>query len=163
MAENLATQSRVAAAMGDGTRLRLLKILWNRGETCVCELVEELKGQNVRMTQSNLSFHLNTLKHAGLVADRKIGKWVFYTVNHEAVDAFLGGMREFFHLDEKSSAASCDSVYSLCCAGKLPLSRGHVVEMVQTGRLQADATGERAVTRSSVVGNKTRKSAASSH
>ena len=36
--------------------------------------------------QSRLSFHLKTLKDAGLVTDRKQGRWVYYALNPEALD-----------------------------------------------------------------------------
>lgn len=45
------------------------------GERCVCDLQEA-----VGVYQSRLSFHLRKLKDAGLVADRREGRWVFYTM-----------------------------------------------------------------------------------
>lgn len=60
-------------ALSDPVRLRILEILHRRGETCVCELEAALG-----MTQSNISFHVNTLKKAGLVTSQKIGKGAFY-------------------------------------------------------------------------------------
>ncbi len=139
--DSLAKLSGISAALGDVTRLRILEMLWKRGETCVCELIEELS-----MTQSNISFHLNALRHAGLVTDRKIGKWVFYTVDQEALNAYLEELSQRFHAAQKSEASCCDSVYSLCCSGKLPLSRGHVLEMVKSRRAgRGGSTTERKV------------------
>jgi len=53
--------------------------LW-AGERCVCELTAALGAG-----QSRLSFHLKTLKEAGLVRDRRDGRWMYYSVNPEAV------------------------------------------------------------------------------
>ena len=35
--------------------------------------------------QSRLSFHLKVLKDAGLVTDRREGRWMYYTLNTEAL------------------------------------------------------------------------------
>jgi ArsR family transcriptional regulator len=69
---------RLFRALGDETRLRLLAQL-HGGEQCVCDLTDELEA-----SQSRLSFHLKTLKDAGLVTDRREGRWVYYAINPEA-------------------------------------------------------------------------------
>lgn len=66
-------------AMSDATRLAILEMLRN-GERCVCELQDELDA-----AQSRLSFHLRVLKEAGLVADRKEGRWAYYRIVPEAL------------------------------------------------------------------------------
>jgi ArsR family transcriptional regulator len=65
-------------ALGDETRLRLIESL-REGEQCVCDLTDDLGA-----SQSRLSFHLKALKDAGLVTDRKDGRWVYYALNPEA-------------------------------------------------------------------------------
>jgi len=62
-------------ALSDETRLKLLKIL-EKGEICVCDLVSVLN-----VSQPKISFHLNVLKEAGLIKDRRQGKWVHYSIN----------------------------------------------------------------------------------
>jgi ArsR family transcriptional regulator len=62
-------------ALSEETRLRILKLLEN-GELCVCDIVAALD-----TIQPKVSFHLNTLKEAGLITDRKQGKWVHYKIN----------------------------------------------------------------------------------
>ena len=57
-------------ALSDPTRLALLTRLRN-GERCVCDLMDVLDA-----AQSRLSFHLKVLKEAGLVTDRRDGRWV---------------------------------------------------------------------------------------
>jgi ArsR family transcriptional regulator, arsenate/arsenite/antimonite-responsive transcriptional repressor len=62
-------------ALSDETRLRILKLLEN-GELCVCDIVAALD-----MVQPKVSFHLGSLKDAGLIKDRKQGKWVHYRID----------------------------------------------------------------------------------
>ncbi|MGH7689708.1 MAG: ArsR/SmtB family transcription factor [Gemmatimonadaceae bacterium] len=66
-------------ALSDSTRLAVLEML-RSGERCVCELQDELGA-----AQSRLSFHLRVLKEAGLVADRRDGRWSYYSIAPEAV------------------------------------------------------------------------------
>ncbi len=67
-------------ALSDETRLEIVRLL-SHGERCVCELQDVLGA-----AQSRLSFHLKTLKDAGLVTDRRDGRWVYYALNAEALD-----------------------------------------------------------------------------
>jgi DNA-binding transcriptional ArsR family regulator len=109
----------ISRALGDETRLRILDLLLTRGETCVCELMETLN-----TTQSNVSFHLTTLKHAGLIADKKIGKWMFYTINLPALEQYLASLRERFNEKRRGAARSATSIFALCGGGQgIPLSR----------------------------------------
>lgn len=62
-------------ALSDETRLAVLEML-RHGERCVCELQDELGA-----AQSRLSFHLRVLKDAGLLNDRKEGRWVYYSID----------------------------------------------------------------------------------
>ena len=71
--------ARVFHALSDETRLRVLELL-RRGERCVCELTDTLD-----VAQSRLSFHLKTLKDAGLLHDRKEGRWVYYSLVPETL------------------------------------------------------------------------------
>lgn len=62
-------------ALSDETRLKILKLL-DYGELCVCDIVAALD-----MIQPKVSFHLGVLKEAGLIKDRKQGKWIHYSIN----------------------------------------------------------------------------------
>jgi ArsR family transcriptional regulator len=64
-------------ALSDGTRLQILERL-RGGERCVCDLTDAMDA-----AQSRLSFHLKVLKDAGLLTDRREGRWMYYTVNLE--------------------------------------------------------------------------------
>jgi ArsR family transcriptional regulator len=64
-------------ALSDETRLRIIKLL-EQGELCVCDIVAALD-----MVQPKVSFHLSTLKEAGIIKDRKQGKWIHYSLNEK--------------------------------------------------------------------------------
>jgi ArsR family transcriptional regulator, arsenate/arsenite/antimonite-responsive transcriptional repressor len=67
-------------ALSDETRLEIIELL-RRGERCVCELTDTLDA-----AQSRLSFHLRVLKDAGIVRDRKDGRWVYYELDSEVFE-----------------------------------------------------------------------------
>ncbi len=81
-----ATQSRTERAielfhaLSDETRLEIIELL-RKGESCVCELTDTLDA-----AQSRLSFHLRVLKDAGVVRDRKDGRWVYYELDPEVFE-----------------------------------------------------------------------------
>jgi ArsR family transcriptional regulator, arsenate/arsenite/antimonite-responsive transcriptional repressor len=75
-----ARASRLFHALSDETRLQILERL-RSDERCVCELTDALDA-----AQSRMSFHLKVLKDAGLVSDRREGRWMYYTLNREALD-----------------------------------------------------------------------------
>ena len=78
-------RARLFHALSDETRLDILYGL-RGGERCVCELTDALDAE-----QSRLSFHLRVLRDAGLVHDRRQGRWMYYTLCTEtlaeAIDA----------------------------------------------------------------------------
>ena len=67
-------------ALSDETRLEIIELL-RKGERCVCELTDTLDA-----AQSRLSFHLRVLKDAGVVRDRKDGRWVHYELVPDAFE-----------------------------------------------------------------------------
>lgn len=71
--------SRLFHALSEPTRLGILEQL-RGGEKCVCELTELFN-----TGQSRLSFHLRVLKEAGLINDRPEGRWMYYSLNTEAI------------------------------------------------------------------------------
>ena len=88
-AADLTAITRRFHALSDETRLRIVDLL-RGGEQCVCDLTSALD-----LGQSLLSFHLKTLKDAGLVSDRREGRWAYYTLNHDAfaqLEEFVGGL-----------------------------------------------------------------------
>ena len=80
--------AEVARALGSGHRLELLELL-AQGERSVEELTE-LAGLGV----ANASQHLQHLRRAGLVSNRKEGRFVFYRLTDDAVVRLVGALRD---------------------------------------------------------------------
>jgi ArsR family transcriptional regulator len=77
-------------ALADPTRLGIIGKL-RGGEQCVCDLTDALD-----TGQSRLSFHLKCLKDAGVLRDRREGRWVYYALNPEAIaeiEAVIAALR----------------------------------------------------------------------
>ena len=85
----------VFKALSDETRLRIIKLL-EKGELCVCDITAALD-----MVQPKVSFHLSSLKEAGLIKDRKQGKWIHYSLS----DADLFRRMLMVSVCEKSDGA----------------------------------------------------------
>ena len=79
-APDLARAASLFHALSDETRIAILDRL-RAGEQCVCDLMVDLDA-----AQSRLSFHLKVLKEAGLVTDRREGRWSYYTIVPAAID-----------------------------------------------------------------------------
>lgn len=63
--------------LGDKTRLSMLRLIQMK-DCCVCEFVEIFN-----MSQPAISQHMRRLKEAGLVNERRSGKWIIYSLNQE--------------------------------------------------------------------------------
>jgi len=73
----LASAVNTYKALAHPARVRILAMLQG-GELCVCQLIAV-----VRLAPSTISAHLAELKRAGLVEDRKQGKWVHVRLAEE--------------------------------------------------------------------------------
>jgi ArsR family transcriptional regulator, arsenate/arsenite/antimonite-responsive transcriptional repressor len=80
---DLSRSTQLFHALSDETRLAVVEMLHD-GERCVCDLQDALD-----VAQSRLSFHLRVLKDAGLVTDRKEGRWVHYALNSDTLAELL--------------------------------------------------------------------------
>ncbi len=105
-ASNVRRAAELFHALSDETRVSIVGMLQD-GEQCVCELQDALDA-----AQSRLSFHLKVLKDAGLVIDRKEGRWVYYSLSsnvfaeiHEAVAELKPSRRA---LSVRRGVACCD-------------------------------------------------------
>jgi ArsR family transcriptional regulator len=70
----VASMSRLFAALGDDVRLRIVALLVH-GELCVCHIEEALD-----LKQANASRHLGILRAAGVVTSRRTDRWVYYSL-----------------------------------------------------------------------------------
>ena len=67
-------------ALADETRIQIVEMLSHK-ERCVCELEQVLD-----IAQSRVSFHLKVLKDAGVITDRRDGRWMWYNINSAVLD-----------------------------------------------------------------------------
>jgi len=74
---------KVLKSLADETRLRILKILRERDELCVCEIMQALD-----ISQTRASRNLGILKDAGFVKDRREGLWIYYSINKKKVNEY---------------------------------------------------------------------------
>ena len=74
--ENVRLLKDTFKALSDETRLQIMTLLLENDELCVCDFVGAL-GQ----TQSKISRHLRYLYNAGLVEDRRSGRWMHYRLS----------------------------------------------------------------------------------
>jgi ArsR family transcriptional regulator, arsenate/arsenite/antimonite-responsive transcriptional repressor len=102
---NLDTEraTRLFQALSDPTRLAIMQRL-RLGERCVCDLTDAMDA-----AQSRLSFHLKVLKDAGLVTDRREGRWMYYMLNADTL-AEVGEL-----VDGLASTPSAAERRSGCC------------------------------------------------
>lgn len=97
-------------ALSDETRVRVIDMLAS-GEKCVCDLQAALGA-----AQSRLSFHLRVLRDAGLVNDRKQGRWNFYSLKPDVLEEMARYLQERKPDDSLFPACGCDSDAGECCS-----------------------------------------------
>ena len=72
----------VAKAVGDTNRARILKML-EPGELCVCQITAV-----IGLAPATVSKHLSVLRMAGLVRQRKAGRWIHYRLTDQAMNPY---------------------------------------------------------------------------
>lgn len=70
--------------LNDINRLRILCLLKEQKEVCVCEIFKALD-----LPQNLVSYHLGKLKEAGFVISRKEGANVIYQLGQKKIDDFI--------------------------------------------------------------------------
>ena len=107
-------------ALADETRLRCIALLAEHDELCVCELTHALG-----LPQPKVSHHLGNLRKAGLLADRKVGLWVYYRLHpelpawvHDVIQASAAGVRaqQPFADDRHALETMPNRPGAACCA-----------------------------------------------
>ena len=71
----------VFKVLGDPTRLKIVQMLAENGEVCVCKIVDELG-----MNQPAISQHMAKLKQVKLLHSRKDGQWIHYSLNIDTIN-----------------------------------------------------------------------------
>ncbi|MDD5111517.1 MAG: metalloregulator ArsR/SmtB family transcription factor [Candidatus Altiarchaeota archaeon] len=81
--ESVERQVKVFKALGDPTRLMIVKML-AKCEKCVCEIIPA-----TGKSQPTTSAHLKVLHEAGLLKSRKDGLSVYYRIADESVRGLI--------------------------------------------------------------------------
>ncbi|MEL1133785.1 autorepressor SdpR family transcription factor [Desulfitobacterium sp. THU1] len=83
-------------ALSDKTRRQILKLL-HAGDLNAGEIADHFE-----MTKPSISHHLNLLKQADLISDRRQGQTIIYTLNTSVFEEIMGWFLEFTgkHPDE---------------------------------------------------------------
>jgi ArsR family transcriptional regulator len=74
--------ARTFKALGDPARVRLLSLIAENGEACICDLTGP-----VGLSQPTVSHHMKQLVDAGLVTREQRGKWAHYRIAEDALRA----------------------------------------------------------------------------
>jgi ArsR family transcriptional regulator len=82
-------QAEIFKALGDPVRLAIIRLLLGK-ELCVCDILSAFN-----VSQPTISHHLKALKYAGLVNDRREGKWIYYSLNPETFAKVSALLQEF--------------------------------------------------------------------
>jgi len=91
------TLDRMLQAIADPTRRRILQALKERGG---CSLDKDVGlcasdiEQRIHLSQPTISHHMSILKKAELVEAKKLGQWMWYRRNEEALRNFSQALRK---------------------------------------------------------------------
>ena len=101
----MAPLEKVALALSDPIRLRILDLLAaGRDDACCspdnpdapvglcsCDLLPVLE-----LAPSRLSYHIKELREAGLITEQKRGRWVYFSLEPNALSAFTQALHDRF-------------------------------------------------------------------
>ena len=111
-----ATAITSLAALAQETRLGIFRLLVGAGPTGLS--VGEI-GAELKVAPATLSFHLKELAHAGLIASRQEGRFIFCTANFERMNALVG-----FLTDHCCSREACCGPNECAPLAKRPAPAG---------------------------------------
>ena len=95
MRDEVRTMAEVFKALGDPTRLRIIRMLASNPENtlCVADLANRLGS-----TQPAASQHIKVLKNVGILEANRVGFRVYYYVNTDNLVAYKASMDELFEM-----------------------------------------------------------------
>ena len=117
----ISRSAETLAALAQTTRLAVFRLLVQQGPE---GLPAGEIGERLDLAPATLSFHLNTLRHAGLVEPRREGRQVFYSACYGAISELMGFLMENCCQGHPQACAFLDAPSARC--GEPPASRhGH--------------------------------------
>jgi len=95
------TMAETLRALGDPTRLRIIRMLASneKNRFCVLDIADR-----IGITQSAVSQHMRVLKHLNLLEPERIGYRVYYSVNLNVMKKFKRDFDELF----RKALVKCD-------------------------------------------------------
>lgn len=102
--------TQIFQSLEDETRLRILALLLEGRELCVCDIMAVLK-----LPQSTVSRHLSHLRNAGWVRDRRETVWAYYSIAPSPgplQQSLLPILRHFLH-DNETARTDRDRLHEL--------------------------------------------------
>ena len=112
------TPEQFTRALADSTRLRMVVLLSDHMELCVCDLNKTLE-----LPQPKTSRHLAILRESGVLLDRRVGKWIHYRLHPDlpvwamdAVNAIAGGCvgKQPYEADRQRLSEATDRPAETC-------------------------------------------------
>ena len=98
--------AEIFKALCDENRVKIIRLL-KQGEKCACELVDELA-----ISQPTLSHHMKILCDSGLVAGRKAGKWMYYSISPDGAEIAMETLGELTKASGGTKREGC------CCENR---------------------------------------------
>jgi len=128
--------ARVLKALGEPTRLKITRFLWER-ELCICELVAILD-----MSQPRISQHVKVLKQAGLIKERRVRQNSYLSLNLHALNgtgipsfstlmtAAIADVPELKEEAQRFQALDCNEAVICCKNGVSPPGEIHLTKII---------------------------------
>ena len=87
-------------AIAEPTRARIVALL-GHGEHCVCDV-----GDTLALSPALVSHHLHALRDSGLLRERPSGRWVYYSLDLDALDRLRGAVTSLLTPTDEAAATS---------------------------------------------------------
>ena len=100
MRKNYEDNIKLLKALGEVNRLKIVDML-SSGEKCACIILESF-----HFTQPTLSHHMKVLMDSGIVKCRKVGTWMYYSLDIELCDDFMRFLNNILSSDTKCVCSS---------------------------------------------------------
>ena len=113
-------------AIAEPTRARIVGLL-GHGEHCVCDV-----GDTLALSPALVSHHLRVLRGSGLLRERRSGRWVYYSLDLEALERLRAAFTDLLTpTDEIAAACLCSDCGpergARSLASRLPVMTGNPV------------------------------------
>ena len=137
MKEKVYEFDQIFKALGDKHRLQILNMLLEK-ERNAGEILEA-----VDVVQSTLSHHMKSLSESGLVKVRKSGKWTYYSVSQEAIQAAYDFLKQYLD-GENAEDAGAVKVKTVFASAETGTKNEKAEEGKKAGKVQKAQKAQKA-------------------